>query len=187
MHSTAPCLHSTPGSVCFSVSDYSYCCACLAQAMHCDIAVERSTVIMVLKYCTLTFLLPVKSQLMSPGPLPNATPAILLPGEEGPGARLGYSSLLKWTLFGWSIPIMSIFGWPIPIMSIFGWPIPIMSNFLDGQLPIWEFLDGLFQLWAFFGCTIPIMSIFWMANSHYEHFLDGQFQLWHCWVILWLK
>ena len=33
-----------------------------------------------------------KSQLASPGPLPNTAPAILLPEEEGPGARLMFGS-----------------------------------------------------------------------------------------------
>ena len=51
---------------------------------HCGIAVERSTV-MASKYCILD--IPVRRQLASPGPLPNAAPAILLPEGEGPGAR----------------------------------------------------------------------------------------------------
>ena len=84
MHSIAPCLCSTLGSICFSVGDYS--CAHFACG-HCDIVVEKSTV-RALNCCTLTFLQSVKSQLASPGPLLNAAPTILLPGEEGPGARL---------------------------------------------------------------------------------------------------
>ena len=73
------------------VSNYS--CARIARG-HCDIAVERSTV-MALKYCFFTFLLPVKSQLVSPGPLPNVTPVILLLKGEGAQASLELNSVKK--------------------------------------------------------------------------------------------
>ena len=77
-HSTAPCLGSTSGSICFSVSDYS--CARFARGL-CDIAVKRSTG-MALKYCTVTFLLPVKCQLASLGPFPML-PCNFITGRGG--------------------------------------------------------------------------------------------------------